>query len=377
MSNNQKNNQAGEVSSVSKKWGTCIFLLILVIMVLPPLLTLLRQQPTLTASIKTWSMLPDLTRGDMVFLLPVGKSTKLSQGQIIAFSSPEHGISDWTMHRIVGGDAESGFITKGDANKWTDQEGSGYPPIKQEWIGGVVPTLGSSPLKVPLVGYLPLWLEENVQSPIFITIFLLVLVAVLLLDEIFRSKKRRKKEALKKQHLYFIGGMAFAVLMGAIMLMGSLFVTIPYGVSSSPAVLMGSDVGVLATGTNSELTLAKVQKHGGVPSFYLAASYDPQVQLEQDFFFLRRGEETELKATLYAREEGSYQANITLLMVLPFLPPGIIELLAGTNIWLAFSVVSLLPALPLFILPYLERRSSRRFTRGWQRRMEHTVGLVR
>lgn len=357
-----------------KKWGTFVFLLTLVILVLPPLLTLLRQQPTLTASIRTWSMVPQLTRGDMVFLLPVMDSTELSQGQIIAFYAPEHGIREWTMHRIVGGDAESGFITKGDANEWTDQEGSGYPPIRQEWIGGVVPTLGSLPLKVPLLGYLPLWLEENVQSPIFITLFLVVLVVVLLLDEIFKPKKRRKKEALQKHHLYFIGGMAFAVLMAAVMLMGSLFITFPYGVSASPAVLMNSDVGVLEKGTDCELTLAKLQKHGGVPSFYLAVSYDPQVQLEQSYFFLGGGEETELKATLYAREEGSYQSSITVLMVLPFLPPGIIELLARTNIWLVFSVVSLLPALPLFILPYLEPRVRRRFTRGWQRRVEHTIG---
>lgn len=360
-----------------KNWSTIVFFVILGIMVITPLLTLIRQQPTVIASVRSWSMAPQLVRGDMVFLLPVTEKTNLSPGQIVAFCAPEYGIYDWTMHRIVGGDSEKGFVTKGDANVLNDQEGNNYPSIKQEWIVGVVPTLGSALMKIPLVGHIPLWLEEQMRNPIIIILFLVMLAIALFVDEIFKSKKRRKKETLQKHHLCFIGGVAFAMLMAAVMLMGSLFISFPYGVGSAPAVLMGSDVGVLENGSTLEVTLAKLQNRGGLSSFYIAVSTDPQVQLEQSVFHLRSGEETELKATIYAREEGSYQSNITLLMFLPFLPSAVISALAGLNIWLAFAVVSLIPALPLFLLPYLESRFRRHFVHACQKKLGNILSVVR
>jgi len=54
-------------------------------------------------------------------LLPVSDKTDYSPGQIIVFHSEEDGIREWILHRIVGGDPEQGFITKGDANEFTDQ----------------------------------------------------------------------------------------------------------------------------------------------------------------------------------------------------------------------------------------------------------------
>jgi len=360
-----------------KKWPIIVFFIILAVVVLPPVLTLVRQQPTLATSIRTWSMAPQLNRGDMVFLLPVWESTELSQGQIIVFKAPEHGIRDWTMHRIVGGDAASGYITKGDANEGSDQAGSGYPPINPEWIGGVVPTIGSTPLKIPLLGYLPLIMDDYIQSPVFIPSFLGVLAVALVVDEIFKSKKRRRKESLQKHHLYFMGGLAFAVLMAAVMLMGSLFISLPYRVGESPGALMGSEVGMLEKGDSREVTLAELQNHGSVPAFYLAVSSDPQVELEQSYFFLRGGEEAELKATVHARETGKYEADVTVGMFLPFLPQGAIRLLASSGIWLAFSVIALIPALPLFFLPCLEPRFRRRFCRDWRQRLEKITWLFR
>ena len=361
-----------------KKWGTLLFYLILIFLIITPLLTLARGKPTLAASIRTWSMAPQLTRGDMAFLLPVEERTELSQGEIVVFRAPEDGIRDWTMHRIVGGDAENGYITKGDANDRTDQEGKGYPPIKPKWIGGVVPTVGDVPLKIPLVGYLPLLLEQNLQdpNPMLIPAFIGILAVALVLDEVFKPKKKRRKEAIQKHHLYFIGGAAFALLMGAAMLMGSLFINFPYQVSDTPGALMGSDVGVLKKGDERQLTLAELDNHGGIPSLYFAASADPQVELERESIYLSSGEEAEINATVYAEENGEYQSSIVVGMFLPFLPSEVISFLAGVNIWLAFGVVSLLPALPLFAAPYLEPRFRRRFIRGWRRKVEKISGAV-
>ena len=359
-----------------KKWGQVFFIAIVIVLVLSPLITLFRQKPTLAVAIRTWSMTPLLTRGDLVFIWPAGEKTSFSPGQIVVFGSVEDGIRDWTMHRIVGGDHEKGFITKGDANERTDQEGY-FPPIRPEWIAGVVPTLGPLPLKIPLLGYIPLLLEENISNPGILPVFLGILAAALILDELIKKpRKRRKKETLQKGQLYFLGGAAFALLMGALMIMGSVFLTLPYGVEETPGALMGSDVGILEIGASRELILAELKNEGMIPAFYYAVCSDPQVTLENNRFFLRKGGAAEVKATVHAQKEGLYHAGVTVGMFMPFLPTALIAFLADINYWLALIVVSFVPAVPLFVLPFLEPRYRRRTARKWRRRLQRLTGIT-
>lgn len=352
-----------------KKTGIAVLITVLAILVLSPILTLAVQQPTLAVTIRTWSMAPLLTRGDMVFIMPVTGRTNLGPGQIVVFQAPEEGVRDWTMHRIVGGDPGSGFITRGDANERTDQEGNYFPPIKPDWIKGVVPTVGQMPLKIPLLGYLPLLLEENMENPLLIPGFLGVMASILLLDELTKSKKRRKKEAIQKHHFYFISAVAFAVMMGAVMLMGSQFITFYYGVDKNPATIIGSEVGVLQTGTTRELTLVELVNKSAIPSFYLTASSDPQVELENDSFSLSGGEEMEVKVIVHADNEGIHQADVTVGMFLPFLPIAIIRALLKSSVWLAFTVTAMVPAVPLLVMPFLDDRFRKKTARQWRKKI--------
>ncbi len=360
-----------------KNAGTVLLILIFAILVASPILTLVLQQPTLAVAIRTWSMTPVLTRGDMVFIWPVTAGTELKHGQIIVYQAPEDGIREWTMHRIVGGDAESGFITKGDANERHDQGVLSYPPVKPEWIYGVVPTVSHVPLKIPLLGYLPLLLEENIENPLLIPGFLGILATVLLVDELTKTKKRRKKEAILKHHFYYIGATAFAVMMVAVMLMGSIFITFPYGVDKNPGVIMSSDVGILEKGNSQEVTLAELANQGVIPSIYMAASSDPQVELEHNSFSLHAGEMMEVKAVVYAREEGMHQASVTVGMFLPFLPVPVIRFLAQKSIWLAFAVTALVPAIPLFCMPFLDDRFRRKSVHKWRKRIGKITAFIR
>jgi len=355
---------------VLKYIGITIMIVIFAILILSPVLTLLLDQPTLAVTIRSYSMAPLMTRGDMVFILPVAEGSNLTSGAIIVYRAQEEGVRDWTMHRIVGGDAESGFITKGDANERPDQESPRYPPIETEWVKGVVPTLGNVPFKIPLIGHLPLMLEENMDSPVLIPSFLGILAVILVIDEVTKSKKRQRKEAMQKHHLYFIGAAAFAVMMGAIMLIGSLFITFPYGVDKNPGAITGSEIGVLELGTSREIELAELQNLGGIPSYYLVVSNDPQVELTNSDFSLRDGEKHEVLATVHAREEGIHQANVTIGMFLPFLPPGAIKMLGGISIWLAFAVTAIVPALPMFCVPFFDSRFRKVYVKKWRKKKD-------
>lgn len=358
-----------------KKIGTIVVIIVFALLIASPILTGIRQEPTLAVTIRTWSMTPLLTRGDMVFILPVADPANLSVGDIVVFRAQDDGVRDWTMHRIIDGDSEAGFLTKGDANERIDQDSPGFPAIRGEWVKGVVPQAGNVPLKIPLLGYLPLWLEENIESPVLIPSLLGGLAVILLLDELTKSKKRRKKEALQKHHLYFMGAIAFAIMMGAVMIMGSLFITIPYGVSESRGAVTGSDVGVLEKGTVIELDLANLQNPGRIPTLYTALSYDPQVKLDSSSYHLRQGDEVAVTGTLYANEEGMYRSSVIVGMFLPFLPASVISYLVSYNIWLAFAAISFIPALPLFSIPFLDSRFRRRIYRGWRKKIGKISGL--
>lgn len=359
-----------------KKIGFIIFILIITVLIASPLVTYWREKPTLAVTIRTWSMTPLLTRGDMVFIWPTGEKTNFSVGQIVVFRSEERGIRDWTMHRIVGGDSQEGFITKGDANERTDQDGMGYPPVLPEWIAGAVPAIGSLLLRIPLLGYIPLLMEENMENPRLLPALLGVLAFVLLLDEIFKTNKRRKMETLQKSQLCFLGGLVFSILIGSLMIMGSLFLTIPYGVEKTEGALMSSDVGILRLGDSRELALAELNNEGAIPTYYYVVSEDPQVMVHQNSFYIRGGESTEVMATVYAQEEGIYHARIIVGMFMPFLPKDIIAFLAKINFWLALIAISLMPALPLFVLPYLDPRHRRRFINQIRKKWAKTFGCL-
>ncbi len=353
-----------------KKIITAVLILLLLLIASAPLATLIRKKPTGAVTVRSWSMAPLLNRGDLVFLWPAGDNSTFKEGQIIVFRAEEKGVQEWTLHRICGGDAQNGFITQGDANEYSDQEGSGYPPVKPEWIAGIVPTIGLKPLKIPLLGHLSLYLERHHPYQAAIPALIGVLALALVLDEIFTSKKKRRKEKITTAQLCFLGGLAVSVLMASLMLSGSLFITFPYGVEEHPGVLMGSDVGILQQGTTREIELAELSNSGFIPAIYHAVSSDPQVVLDQNCFILAREEATRVTAIVHALKPGLYQASIVVGMFLPFLPPGIIGYLARVNYWLALAAAALAPALPIFIIPFLEPRFRHQWIRFWRKTLD-------
>ena len=360
-----------------KNWGMIIFVMILAVLIISPVLTIIRQQPSLAVAVRTWSMTPLLTRGDMVFIKPVNHNTELKKNHIIVYRAPDEGIADWTMHRIIDGDVESGFITKGDANTKSDQENKNHPRVQEDWICGIVPTISNFPLKIPFMGYIPLFLEEYMENKMLIPALLSILALALLIDELSSSNKKRKKESMQKHHLYYLGGLAFTGIMGAVMLMSSIFITFPYGVDDSPAVVAGSDVGILKIGEAHEIKVAELKNDGFVTTFYHASSNDPKVILDRETYRLAPGDSVEVKATVYAEQEGIYQARVNIGMFLPFLPTALTGYLAGYNIWFAYLAVSLVPAIPLFVYPFVDNRFRKRIVKYWRKRLYRISGHLK
>ena len=162
-----------------KKAGLFILISLLILLSLAPLVSNMLGEPTIAVAVRSWSMEPVLTRGDLVFLWPTGDNFNYQTGQVIAFRAEESRSGNWVMHRIVGGDKESGFITRGDASSSTDQE-KNYPPIEPEWIAGIAIPVGGFLLKIPYAGNLVLFFGENMENPYLLTVFLALLALLLL-----------------------------------------------------------------------------------------------------------------------------------------------------------------------------------------------------
>jgi len=93
-------------------------------------------------TVRGQSMEPTYAYGDIV--IAHARST-YSVGDIIAFRVPEGAIGAGTVviHRIIGGDAATGFVTQGDNNSDPD-----------EWHPVTADILGSATWRIPMVGRL-------------------------------------------------------------------------------------------------------------------------------------------------------------------------------------------------------------------------------
>ena len=126
------------------------------------------------AIVEGYSMEPLLHSGDLVFILPP-RAMGIDEGDIVVYEKGDRFI----IHRVILKYHEGNttcYVVKGDNNSYPDL---GYPgicgPVRiegygvfygvpEDYIVGVVVSLGGAPLKMPYLGGLRLLLNEILQS---------------------------------------------------------------------------------------------------------------------------------------------------------------------------------------------------------------------
>lgn len=106
-------------------------------------------QPVLLGFVETGSMEPTLAPGDGFVAIPSALTT-VERGDVIVFRAQEVQGGGLTTHRVVG-ETERGYVTKGDANPFTDQNG-GEPPVKRTQVVAEAWQAGGTVVVVPSVG---------------------------------------------------------------------------------------------------------------------------------------------------------------------------------------------------------------------------------
>jgi signal peptidase len=331
------------------------------------------NKPMFLSSVRSNSMYPLLKRSDMILIDNLSAKDTVNIGDIVVFKVEEGSLSSngWIVHRIVDGDAAKGYITKGDANDETDQAMGGTGPIQRNWIVSKVITLGNNPIKIPLIGYLPIWMEKLQTSKYMMPVIAVVLAITIGFSEFISNRRRKKKNSsLDLQLIYIFGGLTLSIIMGAVMLATSETVVVPYEVSEdSQGVLMGSNVGIVIVGEEMRKPLSELTNKGFLPIISAITTKDKQITFSNPFYVLKSGTVLKTEMILNASTAGKYNSIIHIGMFYPFLPSKLIYFLSAKSYWLALTVVSLIPGLPFMLYPLIDRKLRRKTIKGIRRRI--------
>lgn len=316
------------------------------------------KEPVLLSVIRSNSMVPVWERGDMVVIKNLSETEPVKNGDIIFFKAEEGNLASkgWIAHRVIEGNEKEGFITKGDANEDPDQ-----PAIQRDWIAGRAFTIGEHPIVIPKLGYLSLWLEKYQSNPYILPAVAVILAVIVGISELTSGQKRHKKKSgVELQLIYIFAGLTVAVMLAATMISSSQRFNVPYQVTEdSQGIIMGSAIGVLKVGDEVTKPLTQLSNGGVFNLIATVTTNDEQIQFSDAKVTLRPSEKIDAEFTVMAKKTGKYESFMQVGLFYPFLPSSFIYFLASKSYWLALVVVSLLPALPFMMYPFLDGKMRR------------------
>jgi len=107
-------------------------------------------QPVLLGYVETGSMSPTLEPGDGFVAVPTALDSNIEEGDVIVFEAEEIDEGGLVTHRVVEV-TDQGYITRGDANPVTDQDG-GEPPVRDGQVYATALTLNGNVVAIPHLG---------------------------------------------------------------------------------------------------------------------------------------------------------------------------------------------------------------------------------
>jgi signal peptidase len=121
-----------------------------IILVLGLLVGQLLGQPVLLGFVTTGSMEPSIDAGDGFVAVPAVLAGDVEKGDVVTYEATQLEGGGMTTHRVVG-ETDNGYITKGDANPFTDQDG-GEPPVTETRIVAHALQIGDTVVTIPHLG---------------------------------------------------------------------------------------------------------------------------------------------------------------------------------------------------------------------------------
>jgi len=309
-------------------------------------------QPVLLAFVETGSMAPTMEPGDGFVAIPAQLAGPPEEGDVVTFRAEEIQGGGLTTHRIVGETAQ-GYVTGGDANPFTDQDGE-EPPVKEAQIvavawapGGevfVIPHLGTAVLAVQgALGTVQreiaaLFGTRALLGPTGLGYLFAGAMGLLYVLDLFRERGRKAETERSTDRpgggtdvRVFLVGFALLVVLGATAAMVGPGGTQEYGVVS--AEFDSERPTVVPTGESNDVPYP-VGNGGFVPAITYLKPASEGIEVEPRRVYLDRGEVVNATVTLHAPSEtGYYRRFLVEHRYLTLLPPPAIDSLYRLHPW--------------------------------------------
>jgi len=317
-------------------------------------------QPILLGFVVTGSMSPTLEPGDGFVAVPPAIAGDIEEGDVVTFDARELEGGGLTTHRIVG-ETEEGYITRGDANPFTDQDGP-EPPVQESQISAVAWQFGGEVVVIPYLGTVAMALQGLVGALIGLISVLpggdsiadgdvgsvMIGAGVLLLlysfaSDLFGGDKRSGKDRSRSRG----GAMRASVILGVILLLilvpATASMVVPSGTNDVTIVSSQSPSGnptVIERGGTQTLEY-NVSNNGYIPLVVIIEPASTGVEVEQTTHLLYRGQSADTTATLFAPEEtGVYYRAISERQYIGILPLSVIVALHSIHPWVAIVAIN-------------------------------------
>jgi len=341
--------------------------LLIVLLVVSLLAGQVLGQPILLSYVETGSMSPTMEPGDGFVAVPSAVTDSPESGDVIVFHAQEIQGGGLTTHRVAR-ETEQGYVTRGDANPFTDQDGS-EPPVKDAQIvaealqiGGtvvVIPNLGTAVMGVQDAGAsVQRWLAATLglrsllgsQGVLYLLFALAAVVYVL--DLLFGSERPSRERSRSRDE----GVSAQLLLLGMVLLVVSTTtaaMVVPAGPQQFDIVSADFESErptTIPQGESSALDYT-VPNAGLVPVYVYLVPGSDGVELDPDRVYVEKRASANTTMTLHAPPEmGYYRRYVVEHRYLAILPGSVIDALYRIHPWTPIVAIDALLGGAIYLL---------------------------
>lgn len=307
--------------------------------------------------VETGSMAPTLEPNDGYVAVPTMFSGEIEEGDVILFDSQELGGGELTTHRVVG-ETDEGYITQGDANPFTDQDGE-EPPVAEGQIRSIAVQFDGNMVVIPGLGASITTLTSGIESvaesvtepfgidtPDVPTISMGVLVVGLVLFVLSSMSQKTDKRARSRSSGGLLGNavVIIVILTLVVMLPLNFSMLLPSGTyqyevlsSTSPT----DDEQIIQAGESAEVTYSMFN-NGHIPVMTFIEPASDGVETPHDEHYVPRRSSVNTSVTMHAPEEtGIHLRFVREHRYLVVLPPSLISTLHHIHPLVALLAINL------------------------------------
>jgi signal peptidase len=323
--------------------------------------------PVLLGFVETGSMEPTLDPGDGFVAIPAAIDGDVEEGDVVVFRAEQIQGGGLTTHRVVG-ETDRGYVTRGDANPFTDQDG-GEPPVKNAQIVAKAWQVGGAVVVIPHLGTALMGVQTAITDTQRViasatgsrallgtqglTYLLLALSVALYIFDLFasdgnrdRSRSRDRDGGLSMRLI--IGGLAALVVVTATAAMVAPAGTQEFGVVS--AEFDSETPTVIRQGESGSITY-RVPNGGLVPVVVYLAPESEGVTTEPERLYVSGRSAENATLTFSAPPEtGYYRRYVGEYRYLAILPASVIDASYRVHPWLPILIIDAVIGIPFYLI---------------------------